>query len=119
MGVMIGKKSVVTLNGYRDKTDTATLDSSSSSAVVFIPGLSGFYRDLITLVITNDSSTATIVSLSDNGATGKIYKYAIAANGGIVISFGTPFPQSIPGVAWDVLNSAAVSLHYVALFVNR
>lgn len=119
MGVMLGKKSVVTLNGYRDKTETFTLDSSSSSTVAFIPALSGVYRDLLTLVITNDSTTATIVSLTDNGSAGKVYKYAIAGNGGIVIPYPTPFPQTAPGVAWNVLNSAGVSLHYVALVVNR
>lgn len=111
---------VAVANAPRDLIGTVMLNSASSSAVSFITaGGSGVFNDIISLVITNESSTATIISLSDNGSGGTVYKFAIAANGGIVINFPTPLPQGTSNAAWDVLNSAAVACDYVAVFAKN
>ena len=113
-------RGVVVANAPRDLIGTVMLNSSSSSAVSFITaGGSGVFNDIISLIITNESSTATIVSLSDNGSGGTVYKFAIAANGGIVINFPTPLPQGTSNAAWDVLNSAAVACDYIAVFAKN
>ena len=116
----VSGRTVSVLNAARTSIGTASLDSASAVAVVFIPAIPTVFSDITSLVITNDNaSTATIVSLSDNGAGGTVYKFALAAAGGIVVNFPTPLPQGTVGVAWDVLNSAAVSLHYTAVFVKN
>lgn len=113
-------RGVTVANTPRDLVGTAQLNSSSASAVSFISaGGSGVFNDIITLVITNESSTATVVTLSDNGSGGNAYKFAIAANGGIVINFPTPLPQGTSAAAWDVLNSAAVACDYVAVYAKN
>ncbi len=113
-------RGVVVANAPRDLIGTSMLNSNSSSAVSFITaGGSGVFNDIISLIITNESSTATIVSLSDNGSGGTVYKFALAANGGIVINFPTPLPQGTSNAAWDVLNSAAVACDYIAVFAKN
>lgn len=122
VGVMADKagRLATVLNAPRDLVGTASLSSSSGTAVSFIgAGAANVFNDITTLVITNESSTATIVTLSDNGSGGNTYKFAIAANGGIVINFPTPLPQGTSAAAWDVLNSAAVALDYFAIFVKN
>lgn len=122
VGVMGDKygRTVVQIGAPRDLIGTATLDSSSGTTVSFITaGAAGVFNDISSLVITNDSATATIVSLSDNGAAGNIYKFALAANGGIAIDYNPPLPQGTAAAAWQVLNSAAVSLHYIAVFLKN
>lgn len=119
VGVMGDKygRTVVQIGAPRDLLGIATLDSSSGTTVSFITaGAASVFNDISTLVITNDSATATIVSMSDNGAAGNIYKFAIAANGGISVDYNPPLPQGTAAAAWQVLNSAAVSLHYHAVF---
>lgn len=97
---------------------TASLNSSSSSAVSLIAaGAAGIFNDIISLTITNESSTATIVSLSDNGAAGNVYKFAIAANGGLVFNPAIPLPQGTAAAAWNVKNSAAVALDFVVIYL--
>lgn len=113
-------RQVVVANSVRDLVGTATLSSSSSSAVSFIAaGGSGVFNDITSLIITNSSGTATTVTLSDNGSSGNTYLFDIAANGGISIPFPTPLPQGTANAAWDVLNSAGVALHYTAVFVKN
>lgn len=111
-----GRQAVV-INTIRDLVGTASLDSSSSSAVSFIAtGGTGVFTDITELVITNDSATATIVSLTDGT---KTYKFAINANGGLTKSFISPLVASSSATAWTILNSAGVSCHYVAVFANN
>src|SRR5207244_8438405 len=119
MSDKVGRQAVV-LNSPRDLIDTAVLSSASNSAVQFIPaGAAGVFNDIITLIITNETDVKTVVSLSDNGAGGKVYKLAIPAGGGIAQNFPTPLPQGPSAAAWDVLNSAAVNLDYVAIFAKN
>ena len=94
---------------------TASLNSSSSSPVTLIAaGATGIYNNIASLVITNESSTATVVSLADGG--GNTYKFAIAANGGISYNPNIPLPQGTAAQAWSVSNSAAVTLDFVAIY---
>jgi len=113
-------KMVVQVGAPRDLIGIVTLDSASSSTVSFITaGAANVFNDISSLVITNETATATIVSLSDNGAAGNIYKFGIAGNGGIAIDYNPPLPQGTAAAAWQVLNSAAVTLHYHAVYLKN
>jgi hypothetical protein len=97
---------------------TVAVSSSSNTAVSLIPaGGAGIFNDIASIAITNESSTPTIVSLSDNGAGGNVYKFAIAANGGISYNPAIPLPQGTAAAAWNVLNSAGVALDYVVIYL--
>ena len=97
---------------------TAALSSSSASATQLIAaGAAGLFNDIASLTITNESGTATVVTLSDNGSGGNTYKFAIAANGGISYNPAIPLPQGTAAAAWDVLNSAGVALDYVVIYI--
>jgi len=105
------------LNAPRDLIGTVQVNSSSSSLVTFIAaGATGVFNDISTFTATNESSTATIVNLSDQTTT---YKYAIAGNGGIVINFPTPLPAASSALAWQVANSAGVAVDYTAVFIKN
>jgi len=125
-GQLVGARSdkygnqVAVLNAPRDLIATAILNSNSSTTVSFIgAGAAGVFNDIITLIITNESSTATIATLTDNGSGGNTYKFALAGNGGIVINFPTPLPQGTAAAAWQVLNSAGVALDWVAVYAKN
>jgi len=58
-----GRQAVV-INSIRDLTGTWAYQSTGSSATM-ISSISGYFLDIVELVLTNESSTATIVSISD------------------------------------------------------
>jgi hypothetical protein len=108
---------VTAANAPRDLIGTVQLNNSSSSPVSFIgAGASGVFNDIISFIATNESSTATIISLTDGTTT---YKFAIAANGGIVVNFQTPLPAASTATAWNVSNSAAVAVDYIAVYAKN
>lgn len=112
--------SVGVLNAPRDLIGTAILNSSSSSTVALLAaGGANVFNDIISLIITNETSTATIATLTDNGSGGNTYKFAIAANGGIVVNFPTPLPQGTANAAWNVLNSLGVALDWVIVYAKN
>jgi hypothetical protein len=98
-----------------DVLSVGTAALSSSGSATLIAGVANKLNDIVSLVITNESSTATVVSLSDGVNT---YKFAIAANGGISWNPPVPLPQQAAGNNWTVNNSAAVALDYVALYIQ-
>jgi hypothetical protein len=114
-------RTLAVLNSPRELVGTASLGpSSSSSAVSFITaGGAGVFNDIITFIATNFSATATIVTVSDNGAGGNTYSFALAPNGGIVVNFPTPLPQGTSAAAWDVLNSAGNVCYYTAVYARN
>ena len=96
----LAQKVYVINDEFTDGTTigTASLSSSSASAVSLIAaGATGIFNNIASLTITNESSTATIVTLSDNGSGGNTYKFAIAANGGISYNPAIPLPQRHSG----------------------
>jgi len=88
-----------------------TTDQSSHTLVA--SGGAGVYTDLRSLVITNETATATVVSLSDGTVT---YKIAIAANGGIAIDWSDGLPATSAATAWTVQSSATVTLDFIVKY---
>lgn len=110
-------RQVVVANAVRDLVGTAAVSASAASGTSLIAaGGTGVFNDIVSLTITNESATATVVSLTDGTVT---YKFAIAGNGGGHFSFPTPLPATSTATAWTVGNSATVALDYVVLFVKN
>jgi hypothetical protein len=120
VGAMADKagRQATVLNAPRDLIGTSIVSNSSatSAASLIGAGASGVFNDIITLIITNRSSTATVVSLTDGTTT---YTFAIAANGGIVCNFPTPLPATSSATAWTIGNSAAVACDYMTVYAKN
>jgi hypothetical protein len=119
MGDKAGRPAVV-LNTVRNLVGTSTGNIASTTPASFISaGGSGVFNDIISLVLTNSSSTATIVTITDNGTGGNSYSFALAANGGIVLNFPTPLPQGTANAAWEISCTPAETVYYVAIYAEN
>jgi hypothetical protein len=93
---------------------TASVQTTDSSPHTLIAAAgTGVRTNISGLVITNESPTATVVSLSDGTVT---YKFALAANGGMVNT--VPLPATSTNTAWTVTSSAVVTLDFVVSYVK-
>ena len=107
-------RQVSVLNSIRSLLGTASVQSTSASPATFITaGGTGVYNDILELILTNESATATIVSISDGSTT---YKFALAGNGGLTKSFANPLVQAGTATNWTISNSAAVNVDAVVVF---
>ncbi len=103
--------------GDRALTTPFTYQSTAASpATMIASGGAGVYTDITELVLTNESATATIVSITDGTLT---YKFALAGNGGLTKTFATPLKASSTATAWQVSNSAAVNVDCVGVVINN
>ena len=110
-------RSAVVLQGDRALTTPFTYQSTAASpATMIASGGAGVYTDITELVLTNESATATIVSITDGTLT---YKFALAGNGGLTKTFATPLKASSTATAWQVSNSAAVNVDCVGVVINN
>lgn len=121
MGDKAGR-SIAVLNAPRDiiGAQATTITASTSNTPFITAGASGVFNDIISLVITNSSATATLVTLTDDGASGNSYIVSIAANGGIVMNFPTPIPQGTAAANWDATCGTSVSsIYIIAVFAKN
>lgn len=110
-------RTAVVLNSVRDLIGTASVQSTSASPAAFITaGGTGVFNDICELVLTNESATATIVSISDGTTT---FKFALAGNGGMTKTFATPLVQGGTATGWTISNSAAVNVDAVVVYVKN
>lgn len=113
-------KLVVLPNAPRDLVTQQTTDTTTTSeTTILTAGGAGVFLDLTQLVITNASATATVVTLKDSTTGTTRGKYALAANGGIVLNFQTPFKQGTANNNWTATSSATVNLHYVVQAIQN
>jgi hypothetical protein len=104
-------KQVVTPYAPRALTVTgaATLTNTTATSLITAGG-AGIFVDLTTLILTNTSSTAVRVDIRDAGTGGSvIFSIGLAANGGAVVNFPAPVPQTTANNAWAVQLSASVT----------
>lgn len=121
MGDKAGRPAVV-LNTVRNLIGSTGVQSTSGTASTLIAaGATGVFNDIVSLSCTNESSTATIVTISDNGSGGNTYKFNVAAvaGAGFIWNPTSPLPQGTSAAAWDILNSAAVTLDCVAIYAKN
>lgn len=113
---------VVVPNTVRDLVGSTGVQSTSATASTLIAaGAAGVFNDIISLTCTNESGTATIITISDNGTGGNLYKFNIpaTAGAGFTANFPTPLPQGTAAALWDILNSAAVTLDCVVIYAKN
>jgi hypothetical protein len=110
-------RQVVALNTVRDLIGHQSVQTTDTSAHDLVTaGATGIFNDLIFLSITNETATATVVSLSDGTTT---YKFAIPSSGGGPINFGGILTAASTATAWTVTSSATVTLDFVAIFAKN
>lgn len=117
MGDKFGRQ-ITTLNGPRDIIGTVSVQTTDNSSHNLIAGAgAGIYTDILFLVVTNESATAAVISLSDGTTT---YKIAVAANGGAVLPIPTPLPAASTNTAWTVQSSVnSINLDFIAIYVKN
>jgi 5-hydroxyisourate hydrolase-like protein (transthyretin family) len=109
---------VVTLaNGPRSAIGTVSVQNTSATPATFIAaGATGKYQDIISLVFSNETASATVMSLSDGT---KTYKFALASSGGLTVNFPSTLPATSTATAWTLSNSAADTVDCVAVYVTN
>jgi hypothetical protein len=119
VGAMSDKagRLVVVHSGPRDIITPISYQSTSATSATIISSQgAGIFTDILWALFTNESSTATIVSLSDGTIT---YKIAIASNGGAMLPIPVPLKASSANAAWQISNSAAVNVDVILQYVSN
>jgi hypothetical protein len=106
---------VVLPQGPRDIIGTASVQNTGVSGTL-IGQIGSTYTDITNLVLTNESASATVVSVSDGTTT---YKFALAANGGGVFPFSPPLPATSTNTNWTISNSASATVDVVVTYVKN
>ena len=99
----------------RDLVGTASVQNTGVSGTL-IGAIASTYCDITNLVITNETATPTVVSVSDGTTT---YKFALAASGGGVFPFSPPLPAASVNTNWTVSNSGSCTIDCVVTYVNN
>lgn len=114
-------RQVVVLNQVRDLVGSqVTTITNSTSETTIVTAVASTFCDLTHLTITNASATAVTATLKDStgGTTRGIY--ALAANGGIVLTFPVPKKQATVNNNWTItLSGNTVTVYIVAEFVQN
>lgn len=88
---------------------------NTGSSGTLIAALPAGYLDLVYLSLTNEGSSATVVSITDGTLT---YNFALAAYGGGIWDFGPvrPLEATTSDTAWTVSNAGDQTIDIVAIF---
>ena len=113
----------VAANSYPPATVTlgkqhTQIANSTSTTTIVTAGTSGIYNDILKLIITNASSTAVTVEVSDGTVA---FYYNLAANGGVVDAYPYPFPlqATSAATAWTAtLSVNTVTVDFNVQFVE-
>jgi hypothetical protein len=116
VGAMADKfgRGVVWGGCVRDLVGRNNLSNSTptSATSLIAAGGSGVFNDITNITITNRSSTAVTITITDNGASGNSRTYNLAANqgAGLVETFNPPLVQGTSNAAWDILESTSAAI---------
>ena len=108
-------RQVVVLHAPRDRTVHNRLALTATTETTLIAaGGGGVFRDLVLLVLSNESATECRVDIRDSTAgTIRLSVDLAADGGGAVVPFPLPLTQSSVNNNWTAQLSAAVSTVYV------
>lgn len=113
-------RQVVTHHQVRDLVTDNNITLTTTSETTLLAAVASTFLDLTMLVITNSSSTATTVSIRDATAGTVRMVIDIAANGGAVIPFPVPRPQTTTNNNWTAqLGTGVTSIHIYAQAVQN
>jgi hypothetical protein len=108
-------RTVVAPHSVRDRAvgNRITLSSTTETTLIAAGG-AGVFRDLIFLVLSNESATEVRVDIRDaTSGTVRLSVDLAADGGGAVIPFPVPYPQATANNNWTAQLSAAVSTVYI------
>ena len=110
VGAMFDKagRMVVAPQAPRDlvKHQATTITSSTASTTVVTAGASGVFNDVTSIVFTNSSSTATVVTLSDGTAS---YTYIVPPTDMRGVAYPVPLAETTAATAWTVTCTTSVA----------
>lgn len=100
---------VVVPHQVRELITKQTTTISTTTETTILTAVSSTFLDLVMLVITNTSATATRVDIRDTTAGTVLWSVAVAANGGAVLNFPVAIPQTTVNTNWTAQLSGAVT----------
>lgn len=100
----------IPLNQVIRNGSQGTTITSSTAATTIVPAVPGRYTNLTSLVITNSSASATLVTLSDGT---KSYIYSVQGPGGLVMSKATPKAATNPNTVWTITCGTSLASLYI------
>ena len=114
---------VISPHSQRDLVtqNNITLNSGTTTDTLIAAGGANVFRDLVMLIISNDSTAEVSVAFKDSsGGTTRLTVDLAADGGGAVIPFPVPFQQATANNLWSATLSGAVSSVYItAIAVDR
>jgi len=99
----------------RDLIGAVSVQNTGVSGTL-VGQIASTFVDITNLILTNETGTATVVSISDGTTT---YKFALAANGGGVFPFSPPLPAATVNTNWTISNSASSTIDAVVTYVKN
>ncbi len=108
-------KLVVVLGAPRElMTHTHTqIASSSAETTILAAGGAGVLHDLTQLVISNETATASLVTIKDDTAGTTRMIFNLPASGTLIIPFHRPVKQAVADKPWTAtLASAAITVNF-------
>lgn len=82
---------------------------TNTTETTLVAAAASIFHDLAFLMLTNTSATAVRADIRDTTAGTVLFSVALAANGGAVIPFPVPIPQTTVNTNWTVTLSASVT----------
>jgi hypothetical protein len=113
-------KLVTNVDVPRELTDTATIEITSSTAETnFYVTAAGLMADITQLIFSNNSATATVITLRDSVAGPARMIINIPANATIPISFdAAPLRTTTTGSTWTLQCATSIASLYAFANVN-
>jgi hypothetical protein len=117
----VGRQAVVPY-GVRDLVGHQHTEIASSAAetTIVTAGAAGVFQDILSIVLSNQTATATVATLRDaTGGTTRM-KVNIPVSGTLIIPLSAPMKQAVAANNWTLqLVSAAVTVDIFVQFVSN
>lgn len=116
----LGGRQVTVPHQVRELLVKQTTTISNTTETTILTGAASTFHDLVFLMITNTSSSATRVDIRDDTGGTVMFSVAIAANGGAVIPFPVAIPQTTLADNWTAqLSGAVTDIRILAIAVKN
>lgn len=102
-------RQIVIPNTHRKLVGSQTTPISNTTETTIITGIASTFNDLISLIISNTSTTAVRADIRDATAGSVIFSYYIPAGDTRGISLSTPWPQTTAAGNWTASLSTTPS----------
>lgn len=109
----------ITRYTIRDLIVTAAASLVNGTKTSLVTGVSGSYLDLKQITLSNNSSAATTVTLTDESTT--VRTIDVPANDAVHLVFDPALPQNTTGVDWyvDLPDITGTTISVNAEFINE